>query len=466
MKIRNFLFVLGSAVLLSTACGKEEAPLDPNGGGGSDIEDPYLVPLVNGTFENGTEGWEIVTDTNGKKATVEIVDYQGVSESKCLKVQQWKENGPCYAGLKQKLTGLKPDVMYRITARIRYADIPNGEGCGACVYNLSTKQYWNCSKFLYGTRLDDWTTVTCDFMSDDNGTAEIVCALGFWQGGRANGGKSTGTAYFDNIRVREVTDELYMRESKHIRLFLEPSKVSVSNDVIDRWLANLDKQYEAYAELVGGTPHEGRKLAVLSTQAREYWAVAGYPIIWVADYVESTLNDIRDHDDWCFGIMHEIGHVFNIGNSNWDWNDEMFANFRMQYGLEVNDGKVWQDDRDPSAKTPKRVYQGNEIRDYYSYDYKTTIGSQVNDNGIHWMLANLTNYSVDAKTKLGWEPFKKALTEMNRASGNVFGNTKYDKFRYLINRVSYHASELYDKEIDLWNTFSEAEINSVRKQLQ
>ena len=40
------------------------------------------------------------------------------------------------------------------------------------------------------------------------------------------------------------------------------------------------------------------------------------------------------HDDWCFGILHEIGHVFNIGDTSWNWNDEMFANFRMHYALE------------------------------------------------------------------------------------------------------------------------------------
>ena len=336
-------------------------------------------------------------------------------------------------------------------------------GCGACVFSESTKQYWNCSKFTYGTRLDEWTTVTCDFMSDDFGQARIVCALGFWQGGRANGGKSTGTAYFDNIRVREVTDELYMRESKHIRLFLEPTKVVVSNEVIDQWLANLDKQYEAYAWLVGGTPHEGRKLAILSTQAREYWAVAGYPIIWVVDFVEGTLNDIRDNQDWCFGIMHEIGHVFNIGNSSWDWNDEMFANFRMQYGLEVNEGCVWQDDRD---KNEKHLYKGSEIRNFYNWDYRSTISSQVNDNGIHWMLANLTNHRIDANTTIGWEPFKLAFSEMNTASGNPWGNTKYSKFEYLVKRVSYHASQLYDKEIDLLSTFSQSELASVKKQLQ
>ena len=72
-------------------------------------------------------------------------------------------------------------------------------------------------------------------MSDDNGEAEIVAALGFWQGGMANGGHSTGTAYFDNISVVKVTDELFTLESEYMRIFIEPSKVNISLQVLQQW---------------------------------------------------------------------------------------------------------------------------------------------------------------------------------------------------------------------------------------
>ena len=101
-------------------------------------------------------------------------------------------------------------------------------------------------------------------------------------------------------------------------------------------------------------------------------------ILWSSNYsaVTSTFEELAQHGTWSFGLMHELGHVFNLGNSSWNWNDEMFANFRMQYGLEQNQGKVWMDER---------VYTGREILDMYKKDYDNTVYTQVNDNGIHYL---------------------------------------------------------------------------------
>ena len=103
MNIKYYIFMLGFAAFLSTACSKEEPALDPNGGNGgnSDINDPYLVNVVNSTFEEDFVGWEVVRDNAGQKATIEVVEHQGIGDSKCLKIQQWAENGKCYAGVRQ-----------------------------------------------------------------------------------------------------------------------------------------------------------------------------------------------------------------------------------------------------------------------------------------------------------------------------------------------------------------------------
>lgn len=78
--------------------------------------------------------------------------------------------------------------------------------------------------------------------------------------------------------------------------------------------------YLSYAELMGATPHEGRKLAILSSRGLEssYWALAGYPILWSSNYsaVTSTFEELAKHGTWSFGLMHELGHVFNLGNSS------------------------------------------------------------------------------------------------------------------------------------------------------
>ena len=253
-KMRFFLCVVLSAAAL-WSCGGDgdgepgpEPPVPP-------VVDPNAVEVVNSGFEKGLEGWTRVDFHNGGKVTVEVVEGAGVNDSRCIKIQQFPENGRCGVGIKQKLTGLEPDQMYRMYAKVKYSDIPQDEGRGAILFDMSQKQFWGASKFLYGTNLRNWTSLHFDFLSQDDGTAEIVCSLGFRYGGTTNGGYSTGTAYFDNVSVVKVTDELFMQEGEHIRLFVEPSQVYASASQITEWIANLDRMYESYADLVGATPH-------------------------------------------------------------------------------------------------------------------------------------------------------------------------------------------------------------------
>ena len=426
----------------------EDSPTSPV------IENPNAIEISNASFENGLEGWTRVDYANGSKTLLEVVDGEGVNNSKALKIQQLPENDECCVGVKRTLTNLEPDQMYRMTARIRYSDIPNGQGTGPVIFRPNSKQYWNSSRYLYGTELKNWTNVTVDFMSDDNGEAEIVAALGFWQGGMANGGRSTGTAYFDNISVVKVTDELFTLESEYMRIFIEPSKVNISLQVLQQWLKNLDKIYLSYLELMGEVPHEGRKLAIQTTKGiySGYWALAGYPILWTANgtAVEDSFSQMLQHDDWCFGILHEIGHVFNIGDTSWNWNDEMFANFRMHYALEKNNGKVYMDGRNG-----KQVFTGGEILDMYKIDYENTIGTKVNDNGIHYMLARMA-------ASITWEPYKKTFNYLRKNGGS--GTNKYDKFVYFVNILNRFAKET-NPDVDVWDYFSTLELESIKKQL-
>lgn len=436
------------------SCGGDEdhSPTGPDKPG---PETPNTVAIVNGAFEKGLDGWTRVNFNNGGKTSVEVSDGNGVNDSRCIRIQQFPENGKCGVGIKQKIKGLEPDQMYRMYAKIRYSDIPQDEGRGAVLFDLSTNQHWNASRFVYGTNLKSWTQVYVDFLAQEDGTAEIVCSLGFRLGGTLNGGYSTGTVYFDNVTVVKVTDELYMKQSKHVRLFAEPTQVYANQQQVSEWLANLDKIYESYADLVGQTPHGGRKITILTSRGLEsgYWALAGYPILWSSNYnaVTSTFEDLTKYGSWSFGLMHEIGHVFNLGISDWNWTDEMFANFRMQYGLEQNQGKVWVDSQD---------YTGRGILDKYKLTYDRTIGTKVSDDGIHYMIGRLT-----ASDCIGWEPFKKAFRELNTKGGNY--TDKYSKFEYFLSVLSKYATEQFGRDIDVKSQyFTPAELASVKRQLQ
>ena len=147
---------------------------------------------------------------------------------------------------------------------------------------------------------------------------------------------------------------------------------------------------------------------------------------------------------------YKIGHVFNIGDTSWNWNDEMFANFRMHYALEKNNGKVYMDGRNG-----KQVFTGGEILDMYKIDYENTIGTKVNDNGIHYMLARMA-------ASITWEPYKKTFNYLRKNGGS--GTNKYDKFVHFVNTLNRFAKET-NPDVDVWDYFSALELESIKKQL-
>ena len=155
-----------------------------------------------------------------------------------------------------------------------------------------------------------------------------------------------------------------------------------------------------------------------------------------------------------FGLMHEMGHVFNLGNTSWNWNDEMFANFRMHYALEKSGLKVYQTDENGESK----VFTGSEIINLYKVSYDKTVGTKVNDNGIHYMLARMA-------PQIGWESYKKTFDYL-RKTGFSGSSNKYDKFVNFVNTLSRYATEVKGRTINCMDYFTESEIASIQNQLK
>ena len=220
-------------------------------------------------------------------------------------------------------------------------------------------------------------------------------------------------------------------------LRLDRDKVTISDAEVDAWLAMLDRTYEAYCELIGEVPFDGRKIIILNTPGIEpgYWALAGNPILWNSHVAVSKLLDRTvEFGDWGFGIIHEIGHVFSQGNikgsGRWNWNDEIFANFRMSYALEACDGIMSQRDI---------CYRGADVINYYKIFYDETIGAGIpknNGDALHYTFLRI-------KERYGWDVYKKAFRELYALgdSGQEGLNTPYDKFLFFLSYVSRAAGE-------------------------
>ncbi|MDE6858657.1 MAG: M60 family metallopeptidase [Alistipes sp.] len=378
------------------------------------------------------KNWE--ADTPGDAGVVRYSADGGVGGSGCVEISSDTRSSTT---VRHRLTGLTPGALYRFSASVKCENVEQGRGAVLFLRPDGLEQPWNASEFAYGT--SDWKRVYMDFVPDVDGTATVCCGLGFpW--GTVNGGKALGRAWFDDVEVRKVADAgegIYTRESRHIVLRFDRDKVTISDEAVDAWLAKLDRIYDAYRDLVGDVPYGGRKITILTTPGIEpgYWALAGNPILWnnhvaVREVIERT----ESHDDWGFGIMHEIGHVFSAGNirhyGSWNWNDEIFANFRMSYALEACDGVMSQ---------RNRLYRGAEVRDYYKIFYDETIGAGKavnNGDALHYTFLRI-------KDRYGWDVYKKAFRALYEIDDEHLPvlKTAYDKMLYFLSFVSEAAGE-------------------------
>lgn len=373
--------------------------------------------------------------TGGEPAQGAVAEYrsgEGIGHTGCLYLSL-QERGHLY--LSHSLTGLDPAKLYRMSAMLRTSGVNDGRGAILSVKTENSRQIWNASEFVYGD--NDWREAYIDFVPAADGTADICCMLGNF-GGTYNGGTASGEVWYDDVRVSDVTPEqMYFRSGKHISLALDRDKVSVSDEAADEWLSVLDKVYESYVDLVGDCPYEGKRIMILNTPGIEpgYWALAGNPILWNnRTGVDRLLKRTAEEGDWNFGILHEIGHTFSPGtvsdNGEWNWNDEIFANFRMSYALEACGGAVSQRDV---------LYHGAGIMDYYKIFYDETIGKGIpknNGDAIHYTFLRI-------KEKYGWEVYKKAFRTLYAIDSEEmpdFANS-YDKMLFFLSHVSAAAGE-------------------------
>ena len=369
--------------------------------------------------------------SDAQNATVEYLSEGGINNSGCVKISN-PEKGSIK--IMHDLKGLTPGQLYRMSAKMKCEGVKEGRGAVLFLNPEGLEQSWNASEFAYEDK--DWTEVYMDFVPDQKGRATICCALGFpW--GTYNGGKALGTVWYDDVRVIPVTDQMYKRESKHIVVWFQPEKVTITDEQMDQWLSKLDMVYEAYHDFVGDVPYGGRKIHIINTPGIEkgYWALAGNPILWngrvkVTEVIERAAN----LDDWGFGILHEIGHVFSArnarGRGSWNWNDEIFANFRMSYAIEKCNGGVSQ---------RNVIYRGEDIRNYYKIFYDETIGQNIaknNGDALHYTFLRI-------KDKYGWDVFKKAFRALYDLEDDQLPKmkTSYEKFIYFLSHVSAAAGE-------------------------
>ena len=169
--------------------------------------------------------------------------------------------------------------------------------------------------------------------------------------------------------------------------------------------------------------------------------------------------------------MHEIGHNFepyiNDAAYTFDWNEELFANFRMYYALEklnatvITTASVPQPDG--TYKSQEKTYVGTELKTLYKsetsncYDRTIAVGNAVE-------MGNALCYKlIEIKERFGWDVYKKAFYELYQLPRNEEEEksmNNWQKFEYFLSFLSKHAGQ------DVHSCFTTSELNTIQTYLQ
>ena len=128
-------------------------------------------------------GWRPSTYTG--KAVFKVVD--GGRTGRCVEISATDDGGD--VGWMATIQ-VKPKTRYRVSGWIKTKDL---KGATGALFNLNGHPAKSAA--LNGTK--DWKNVIMDFDSEDRTSVELNCLYGGW-------GKSTGTAWWDDVSVIEL----------------------------------------------------------------------------------------------------------------------------------------------------------------------------------------------------------------------------------------------------------------------
>ena len=195
---------------------------------------------------------------------------------------------------------------------------------------------------------------------------------------------------------------------------------------LQKWVNDLETAYADYAELTGWQPYEHIYLNMYDKQ--EFWGfVDGTDTIHIdADeiYEDLSLNFARRKNDWNFGLLHELSHLFEDDSRPWDFHAEVLADYKLAYVMTKNNCAAvpadWYSD--------KREYTGWDVIDVYRG------GGSLKDT--------LTVFSLSGKLsevmkEIGWDAAKQTF----RSYPDTTNLTPEENFTLFISLLSQYSGK-------------------------
>ena len=423
---------------------------------------------LNGNFENWSDGPKNWTVLSYNSQYISQAQGEGVNATAAMKISTTSTRTVFLANC---ITGLEPNADYKVTAMVKGDNITANRD----VFNGVQLDVGNCLNARYvvssnpdGSRRENkgymihsennwqkgtfrWTQITCYFVSDSRGCADIVCLL-----------DGQGTAYFDNIKIEkadfdsEVTDKVRIK-GRRTGIVMDKAFVDKYNmDDLRTWVGELDDAYDYMADLMGAKPFYGDRLYFVSTEepdVTQFQALACInPIRWSKNYMEANCKARLTEGMKTRVAYHEMGHVFDMMYYVWRFDTEVTADYKASYvALQLTDGVI---DVQDGTKYPVEDYL-DAIKSKTPYSYEKTI-AQRDTSGCY--IDALDYIMVRTSMAVGWDTVKAVFKDFN--------NYYDEKYTKQVGKFFYWAMCLQNKYnethpdatgYEVYNSFPEGE---------
>ena len=366
----------------------------------------------------------------------------------------------------RRVSGLKPNTDYKFTVKVRinsvvkeknlngaavdvgpftqhyYSELKNEDGSveQAKGYMMYTTENWFDGTF-------DWREVTCYFVSDRKGRADILLYL-----------EGKGTAWFDDVVIApadfdsEVT-EVRRVEGEHTAVIVYTKDIEgLDEQALHNWVRKLDYAYDQMADLMGSTPFGGDKIYFQSSMEPyvvQYEALGTInPIRWSRKYMSDYCVKACSEGAQIGTPYHEMGHNFDMMYP-WSFENECTADFKCGYVLlSQKEGTVYP----VSEFTPYEISDYiNYLKTYSSTSYDKTFGAKQEQKYIKYA-EGVTYIMVRCCDAVGWDTVKETFKQFSYSYDTQF-NARYSRFLYWLmcmqnnyNRTHPDATggEIYD----------------------
>lgn len=311
---------------------------------------------------------------------------------------------------------LRPDNKRAYMLDVSNAWFEEGNRVGICDGTGHDAQHWK----LYQSGRDTWQLV-CSLHPE---LALSVSSGGAALQKRGNAGTNwqltlVGTERDNYMEIEGRSDVITMRLERRVLDILSRAR-------LQKWVNDLETAYADYAELTGWQPYEHIYLNMYDKQ--EFWGfVDGTDTIHIdADeiYEDLSLNFARRKNDWNFGLLHELSHLFELKEQPWDFHAEVLADYKLAYVMTKNNCAAvpadWYGD--------KREYTGWDVIDVYRGDgpLKDTL-----------TVFSLSGKLSEVMKEIGWDAAKQTF----HSYPDTTNLTPEENFTLFINLLSQYSGK-------------------------